>query len=72
LIIVFLFFYFQDINSTTCIHKITPMDISNDITNIFIDAILTNGTSNIYIYIYYLLFIIIYFKIIDIKINFYN
>jgi len=48
------------------------MDISNDITNIFIDAILTNGTSNIYIYIYYLLFIIIYFKIIDIKINFYN
>ncbi|KAL6602247.1 cell cycle and development regulator-domain-containing protein [Neocallimastix sp. 'constans'] len=34
----------KNINSTTCIHKITPMDISNDITNIFIDAILTNET----------------------------
>jgi len=31
-------------NSTTCIHKITPMDISNDITNLFINAILKNNT----------------------------
>ncbi|ORX60992.1 hypothetical protein BCR36DRAFT_315087 [Piromyces finnis] len=31
-------------NSTMCIHKITPMDISNDITNLFINAILTNNT----------------------------